>query len=354
VSKVFRIAGDNVGFVCDVTEAVPMDPRGAVAAPASTADARRPAPVPQQRSHRPPSGDLQSEQFKRYLAEMAANRRPLEDGGGGRERPAVVPRGGSVDSALETDAGSAAAWRTGAAALRQNARAATIDDPSVPQRRSVEIARHGTPPSSASATAAAQMMMADDFDLPPPPEEYCNLPEMTAAAADKPLPPPPAASRHAAAATADWQREIAGRFHAHPHHPTAPAPTAHSKPLLDHHDLPPPPSGFLDDVPSSGPPSRATPAAARTGGLAANAGGGGLSAGAAGGGSMSRWSGDDVVRWLETLSMPEHCPAFSENSIDGEQLVRLTDDDLYALGVTQFGQRKMLQRAIVIENRAHS
>ena len=111
-------------------------------------------------------------------------------------------------------------------------------------------------------------------------------------------------------------------------------------------DLPPPPTGFLDDLPANhGPPSRAA-AAART---PAVGGGGGLAAAA--GGSMSRWSGEDVVRWLETLSMPEHCAAFSAAMIDGQRLTQLTDDHLYALGVTQFGQRKMLQRAIMIENR---
>jgi len=64
---------------------------------------------------------------------------------------------------------------------------------------------------------------------------------------------------------------------------------------------------------------------------------------------MSGWSGDDVIRWLESLNMAEHCAAFAAHSISGATLIQLTDDDFHALGITQFGQRKMLQRAI--ENR---
>ena len=61
---------------------------------------------------------------------------------------------------------------------------------------------------------------------------------------------------------------------------------------------------------------------------------------------MSGWSRDDVVRWLMSLNMPEHCAAFSAASINGQRLIQLTDDDFYALGVKQFGQRRMLRRAI--------
>jgi len=172
----------------------------------------------------------------------------------------------------------------------------------------------------------------EDFDLPPPPEEYSNLPAMPAATL-----PPPTSNDHQ---VADWQREIAGKFR---HYTPTTAPLS----IDANHELPPPPSGFHDEDIPIPEPARVPPA------RSANIGGGlaTYSSGLAGtvSGPMRSWSRDYVAHWLETLNMPEHCAAFSAASINGQRLISLTDDDLYALGVTQFGQRKMLQRAI--ENR---
>jgi len=178
--------------------------------------------------------------------------------------------------------------------------------------------------------------MSDDFDLPPPPDEYSNLPPMNS------KPTATATASHGVPQQqqqlADWQREIAGKFR---HHPTTTTTTTLS--AMDNQDLPPPPSGFHDDLPAQPTHSRAQPfRGGGGGGLAGSAGGGG----GGGGGGMSSWSRDDVVRWLKALNMPEHCAAFSAASITGQRLIQLTDDDLYALGVKQFGQRRMIRRAI--------
>ena len=306
-------------------------------------------PVPQQRSM-PPS-DSEAEQFKQLLAAKAANRRlPEEAVSDQSSRPVPVSRS-AIPRSTSVDAGATAApptWkpppsvkqktRSGMSAEADSQQSYREASRRVAQRRSVEINRQSLPPSP---PITAAHVTSDDFDLPPPPEEYSNLPALTA----KPystLPhgrPPTISDRP----VADWQREIADRFH----HPTRAASIPLS--ITDDHDLPPPPSGFHDDIPAYPAPSRAQPLApirtSNSGGFAGNAGGlaGTVSR------PMSGWSRDDVVHWLATLNMTEHCAAFQAASVNGQRLVHLTDDDLYALGVTQFGQRKMLQRAI--ENR---
>lgn len=296
-----------------------------------------PRPVASQRS-RPPS-DPASE-FQQMLAEKVEKRRLSQavnsDPGAAADRPPGLLRAVSAEAAapaartkppplLKQKPKLAVVSQN--AAPRQQARASEAPRPST-QRRSAEVAQQPVPP------LAAPVDVQDDFDLPPPPEEYCNLPEVvTKPTATVPRGPPPS-------------REIAGKFR----HPT----TAVRTPVVDQHDLPPPPSGFHDDVQRNPPPpavySQPAPTA-RTSNAARSAGNaGGLAASR----RMSDWSCDDVARWLESLNMPNHCAAFRAYCVDGRVLVQLTDDDLYNLGVSEFGQRRMLQRNIMIEQRGDS
>jgi len=287
----------------------------------ASADHNAPAvglrPVPQQRLL--PIADQQSEQqFKQLLAAKAANRRLPEESvreqdGRSSNHPVPVSRVG-VPRAVSVDEGAPGKTCKQPAPVRQKVRSVTSDEANsqqaysevsrpVIQRRSVEIGRQPSVPAASSAAAAAYMVH-DDFDLPPPPEEYCNLPAVTGRQTSTLPHGLPAATNNP---------PVAARFR-------------QNQNTTDHHDLPPPPSGFHDDVP---------PQPRRTSGTVS--------------GPMCRWSRDEVVHWLETLNMPELCAAFSAASITGQRLIQLTEDDFYALGVTQFGQRKMLQRAI--ENR---
>ena len=334
------------------TSVTPAQQVGAAAADHNAA-ATNLRPVPQQRSMSPVAP--QSEQFKQLLAAKAANRRMPEEVVSDQNsrpadrpvpgnRPAGLPRSTSVDAAAP-GAGASAAVKKRPPPLKQKTRSVIVDDVTysevlrpVTQHRPAESNRQPLPPSPPTSVAAVQSTH-EDFDLPPPPEEYANLPSVS-----------PALSRGLPQTTnerpvADWQREIAGKFR----HSSIPATTMPvSTVAATNHDLPPPPSGFHDDIPFHPAPSQPIRSSI-VGGSAGKAGG---SAGKSGGlastvrGPMNSWSREYVVRWLKTLNMPEHCAAFSAASINGQQLIRLTDDDLYALGVTQFGQRRMLQRAI--------
>ena len=309
-------------------------------------------PVPTQRSAAV-SSDPQAEQFKQLLAAKVASRRLPEDAVVDQNgRPTPVPVGRPVvarATSVDDDAVSAPTkmWKPPASA-KPKTKSVALDDvnnqqlysePSRSagrQRPSVEIGRHQLPPSPpASSSAAAPQMISED--LPPPPEEYCNLPPMNSRPTSAPSRGlPPTTNDYQ---LADWQREIADKFHHH--HPT----TTTAQPLSIA-DLPPPPSGFHDDIPVHPGHSRAQPPPFRqpsVGGLAGNAGGlAGTDSDA-----MSGWSRDEVVEWLKKqLGMPEHCNAFWAAGVDGQTLVHLTDDQLYALGVKQFGQRRMMRRAI--------
>ena len=334
------------------SNATPAQQVGAAAADHNAA-ATNARPVPQQRSMA--AVNQQSEQFKQLLAAKAANRRMPEEVASDQNsrpanrpvpvnRPAGVPRSTSVDA----EAGAPAAVKKRPPPLKQKTRSVVIDDVShsevlrqVTQQRPGEISRQPLPPSppSSSAAAEAAQLTHDDFDLPPPPEEYANLPSVSAAMSR--VIPQTTNERP----VADWQREIAGKFR----HSSIPATT--TPPLsvaATNHDLPPPPSGFHDEVPFHPAPSQPIRSSA-VGGSAGKAGGSAAKAGGLAGtvrGPMSSWSREYVARWLETVNMPEHCGAFLAASINGQRLIRLTDDELYALGVTQFGQRRMLQRAI--------
>jgi len=290
-------------------------------------------PVPQQRSVLP--ADQQAEQFKQLLAQKAANRRLPEDevaeqSSRSTSHPVPLSRS-AVPRSISVDAEASAAGKTWQQhpAVTEKSRS-NDSSKQMPQRRSVEISRHQLPSPPPAPPAHA---MSEDFDLPPPPEEYSNLPPMTVRPTGG---LPPSTNGH----PADRQLETAGKFR---HHPTA-TPTPLS--LTDNHDLPPPPSGFHDDIPLHPGFSQASPPfrTANVGGLAGNAGG--LAGTGTVSGPMRGWSRDDVAHWLVTLNMPEHCAAFSAAAVNGQRLVQLTDDDLYALGVSQFGQRKMMRRAI--------
>ncbi len=54
---------------------------------------------------------------------------------------------------------------------------------------------------------------------------------------------------------------------------------------------------------------------------------------------------DDIAKWLDGLGLGQYAQAFTENSIDFELLLDLTEDDLKELGLN-IGERRRLQRAV--------
>jgi class 3 adenylate cyclase len=53
-----------------------------------------------------------------------------------------------------------------------------------------------------------------------------------------------------------------------------------------------------------------------------------------------------VAAWLQDLGLERYVPAFCENDIDGEVLLKLTAEDLVSIGVTSVGHRRKLLDAI--------
>jgi SAM (Sterile alpha motif) domain-containing protein len=54
----------------------------------------------------------------------------------------------------------------------------------------------------------------------------------------------------------------------------------------------------------------------------------------------------DVSAWLQGLGLERYAPAFRDNDVDAEVLLRLTADDLRELGVASIGHRRRLLDAI--------
>ncbi len=54
----------------------------------------------------------------------------------------------------------------------------------------------------------------------------------------------------------------------------------------------------------------------------------------------------DLDEWLRGLGLEQYAPAFRNNDIDGEVLLRLTAEDLRELGVASIGHRRRLLDAI--------
>jgi class 3 adenylate cyclase len=54
----------------------------------------------------------------------------------------------------------------------------------------------------------------------------------------------------------------------------------------------------------------------------------------------------DIGNWLQGLGLAQYEPAFRDNDVDAEVLLRLTADDLRELGVTSIGHRRRLLDAI--------
>jgi class 3 adenylate cyclase/predicted ATPase len=55
----------------------------------------------------------------------------------------------------------------------------------------------------------------------------------------------------------------------------------------------------------------------------------------------------DVAAWLQGLGLERYAPAFRDNDVDAEVLLRLTTEDLRELGVASIGHRRRLLDAIV-------
>ena len=54
----------------------------------------------------------------------------------------------------------------------------------------------------------------------------------------------------------------------------------------------------------------------------------------------------DVAAWLQGLGLGRYAPAFRDNDVDAEVLLRLTAEDLRELGVASIGHRRRLLDAI--------
>jgi class 3 adenylate cyclase len=54
----------------------------------------------------------------------------------------------------------------------------------------------------------------------------------------------------------------------------------------------------------------------------------------------------DIAAWLRDLGLERYAPAFRDNDVDAEVLLRLTADDLRELGITSIGHRRLLLDAI--------
>ena len=54
----------------------------------------------------------------------------------------------------------------------------------------------------------------------------------------------------------------------------------------------------------------------------------------------------DVAAWLQGLGLERYAPAFRDNDVDAEVLLRLTTEDLRELGVASIGHRRRLLDAI--------
>jgi hypothetical protein len=62
-------------------------------------------------------------------------------------------------------------------------------------------------------------------------------------------------------------------------------------------------------------------------------------------GGLSAASVDDVCEWVESLGFGEYTSRFKQHSIDGVQLLELTDEQLRAeLGISKIGHRARLRR----------
>ena len=54
----------------------------------------------------------------------------------------------------------------------------------------------------------------------------------------------------------------------------------------------------------------------------------------------------DVATWLQGLGLERYVPAFRDNDVDADVLLRLTAEDLRELGVASIGHRRRLLDAI--------
>ena len=61
---------------------------------------------------------------------------------------------------------------------------------------------------------------------------------------------------------------------------------------------------------------------------------------------MIKWDTDDVSYWLSSKSLDQYISIFSENQINGQVLLDITQEDLDYLEVTALGHRKLILKGI--------
>ena len=53
-----------------------------------------------------------------------------------------------------------------------------------------------------------------------------------------------------------------------------------------------------------------------------------------------------MIKWLTSLELEEHCPAFQQKGITGKNLAALTAADLDEMGVKKLGPKKKLLKSL--------
>ncbi|XP_041831738.1 connector enhancer of kinase suppressor of ras 3-like isoform X2 [Melanotaenia boesemani] len=64
--------------------------------------------------------------------------------------------------------------------------------------------------------------------------------------------------------------------------------------------------------------------------------------------SVSKWSPDQVMNWIRGLddSLQQYIPSFQQQQVDGEKLLRLSHQELLALGVVRVGHQELVLEAV--------
>jgi hypothetical protein len=62
----------------------------------------------------------------------------------------------------------------------------------------------------------------------------------------------------------------------------------------------------------------------------------------------AQWTINECSAWLESIELGELREYFVENSVEGAELLDLTEDDMKSMGITKLGHRKKLLKKIAM------
>jgi len=63
----------------------------------------------------------------------------------------------------------------------------------------------------------------------------------------------------------------------------------------------------------------------------------------------NKWTPDDVIKWLTDNKYNEFIPAFQNEQIDGSMFLKLTEEDLVDMGLSNVPRHKRLRLIIAID-----